>query len=72
MPCCNIQSCQSARMPVTSERGWSMDLPRIGWPAKSIRSTSDLRLQLRGEKKKWKMDGWTDLPLADSHFARLD
>jgi hypothetical protein len=44
-----------------------MDLPRIGWPAKSIR-----RLQLRGKKKKWKMDGWTDPPLADSHFARLD
>jgi hypothetical protein len=46
-------------MSVTAERGWSMDLLRIGWPGESIRSASDLRLQQRGEKKKngkW-MDG---------------
>jgi hypothetical protein len=24
------------------------------------------------EEEEWKMDGWTDPPLADSHFARLD
>jgi hypothetical protein len=67
-------SIQSARMPVTAERGWSMDLLRIGWPGESIRSASDLRLQQRGgeEEEEWKMDGWTDPPLADSHFARLD
>jgi hypothetical protein len=51
-----------------------MNLLRIGWPGESIRSASDLRLQQRGEEEEeWKiMDGWTDPPLAGSHFARLD
>jgi hypothetical protein len=46
-------------MPVTAERGWSMNLLRIGWPGESIRSASDLRLQQRGEEEEeWKiMDG---------------